>query len=236
MCGCRPENATVARRSNGQQQLTPSPTSIPSGSRGQTPSPPPGNQWAQCGGKNEVETGSRFARDLRAPRTGFSSPEERTRALQNRLFATPRPDPAAMDAGAAGPPIDQTRKPRDEPVTFLHVNCPNFSDAARKESKAAWRHLLLALSPEGSTLRPLDILLVYYECHLSGDFPPGCSTFTLPRGIAAVSNGKHVKEEFPPTRRGLLEQLLLGISTGHPAGMSLHSASLVGFAHLLPLP
>jgi hypothetical protein len=63
-----------------------------------------------------------------------------------------------MDTGAAGPPIDQTRKPRDEPVTFLHVNCPNFSTAARKEPKAAWRHLLMALSPEGSPLRPLDIL------------------------------------------------------------------------------
>ena len=74
------------------------------------------------------------------------------------MFATPRSDPAAMDTGAAGLSIDQTRKPRDEPVTFLHVNCPSFSDAARKEPKAAWRHLLLALSPEGSPLRPLDIL------------------------------------------------------------------------------
>ena len=102
--------------------------------------------------------GSRFARGLRAARTGPSSPEERTQALQKLLFATPRSDPAAMDTGAAGLPIDPTRKPRDEPVTFLHVNCPNFSDAARKEPKAAWRHLLLALSPEGSPLRPLDIL------------------------------------------------------------------------------
>ena len=61
-----------------------------------------------------------------------------------------------------------------------------------------------------------------YECHHSGDFPPGSPTFPLPRGIAAVSNGKHtsvVGEGFPPTRRGLPEQLLSGISTGHPAGI-----------------
>ena len=48
---------------------------------------------------------------------------------------------------------------KHEPVAFLHVECPNFSAAARKEPKAAWRHLLLYLSKEGSpTLRPLDIL------------------------------------------------------------------------------
>jgi hypothetical protein len=65
-----------------------------------------------------------------------------------------------MDTGVTEEvaPPDQSRKPRDEPVTFLHVNCPNFSGAARKEPKAAWRHLLLALSQEGSPLRPLDIL------------------------------------------------------------------------------
>ena len=55
------------------------------------------------------------------------------------------------------PPLS-TRKPRDETVTFLYVSCPNFSEAARKEPKAAWRHLLLALSQKGSILRPLDVL------------------------------------------------------------------------------
>ena len=63
------------------------------------------------------------------------------------------------NTGVAVPLIDQARKPRDEPVTFLHVNCPNFSEAACKEPKAAWHHLLLVvLSQKGSPLRPLDIL------------------------------------------------------------------------------
>ena len=149
------------QRTVAESGVTSSSTSIPLDSRGPTPPHgPPGTSGPSSprGGKNAAETGSRFARGLRAARTGLSSPEERTRAFQKLLFATPRSDPAAMDTGAAGPPIDQTRKPRDEPVTFLHVNCPNFSDAARKEPKAAWRHLLLALSPEGSPLRPLDIL------------------------------------------------------------------------------
>jgi hypothetical protein len=55
------------------------------------------------------------------------------------------------------PPLS-TRKPRDETVPFLYVSCPNFSEAARKEPKAAWRHLLLVLSQKGSILRTLDIL------------------------------------------------------------------------------
>ena len=157
----RRNSRASTQRTVAESGVTSSSTSIPLDSRGpMPPHGPPGTSGPSSprGGKNEAETGSRFARGLRAARTGLSSPEERTRAFQKLLFATPRSDPAAMDTGAAGPPIDQTRKPRDEPVTFLHVNCPNFSDAARKEPKAAWRHLLLALSPEGSPLRPLDIL------------------------------------------------------------------------------
>ena len=64
-----------------------------------------------------------------------------------------------MNTGAADtPPIDQARKPRDEPVTFLYVNCPDFTEAARRKPKAAWCHLLLVLSQKGSPLLPLDIL------------------------------------------------------------------------------
>ena len=54
-----------------------------------------------------------------------------------------------------------TRKKDDEAVTYLHVECPNFSAAARKEPREAWRLLLLALSKADSQrLRPLDILPV----------------------------------------------------------------------------
>ena len=52
-------------------------------------------------------------------------------------------------------------KKADEPVTYLYVTCPNFSPAARREPREAWRLLLLAKSKEGSPrLRPLDILPV----------------------------------------------------------------------------
>jgi hypothetical protein len=142
---------------------TSSSTSIPLSSRGQTlpmhGSPGNSGPGSPRGGKNGVETGSRFARVLRAARMDQqSSAEERTQALQQLLFAAPRSGPTAMDTGAAVPLIDQARKPRDEPVTFLHVNCPNFSEAACKEPKVAWHHLLLVLSQKGSPLRPLDIL------------------------------------------------------------------------------
>jgi hypothetical protein len=54
-----------------------------------------------------------------------------------------------------------TRKKVDEAVTYLHVTCPNFSAAARKEPREAWRLLLLAQSKTDSPrLRPLDILPV----------------------------------------------------------------------------
>ena len=54
-----------------------------------------------------------------------------------------------------------TRKKADEAVTYLHVACPNFSAAARKEPREAWRLLLLAQSKADSQrLRPLDILPV----------------------------------------------------------------------------
>ena len=61
-----------------------------------------------------------------------------------------------------------------------------------------------------------------YECNLSGDFPSGSPTSTLPRGIAAIFNGGSspvVREGFPSTRRSLPEQLLSSISTGNPAGL-----------------
>ena len=46
-------------------------------------------------------------------------------------------------------------------VTYLHVECPNFSAAARKEPREAWRLLLLAQSKADSQrLRPFDILPV----------------------------------------------------------------------------
>ena len=60
--------------------------------------------------------------------------------------------------GSAAPSAHPTR---DEPVTYLHVACPNFSVAARKEPREAWRLLLLSKSKEGTPrLRPLDILPV----------------------------------------------------------------------------
>jgi hypothetical protein len=57
--------------------------------------------------------------------------------------------------------LQSTRKKADEAVTYLHVACPNFSAAARKEPREAWRLLLLAQSEADSQrLRPLDILPV----------------------------------------------------------------------------
>jgi hypothetical protein len=55
-----------------------------------------------------------------------------------------------------------TRKKADEAVTYLYVTFPNFSAAARKEPRKAWRLLLLAQSKADSSqrLRPLDILPV----------------------------------------------------------------------------
>jgi hypothetical protein len=63
-----------------------------------------------------------------------------------------------METEAAAP---ARSKKADEPVTYLHVTCPNFSAAARREPREAWRLLLLTKSKEGSPrLRPLDILPV----------------------------------------------------------------------------
>ena len=62
------------------------------------------------------------------------------------------------EGSSAAPSAHSTR---DEPVTYLHVACPNFSVAARKEPREAWRLLLLSKTKEGSPrLRPLDILPV----------------------------------------------------------------------------
>ena len=60
--------------------------------------------------------------------------------------------------GSAAPSAQPTK---DQPVTYLHVACPNFSVAARKEPREAWRLLLLSKTKEGAPrLRPLDILPV----------------------------------------------------------------------------
>ena len=62
---------------------------------------------------------------------------------------------------AAAQVASRAGKPMDEPVTYLHVACPAFSLAARKEPREAWRLLLLSKSKEGHPrLRPLDILPV----------------------------------------------------------------------------
>ena len=84
--------------------------------------------------------GTSFVQDLRAARLTPLSPEEQARTLQQLLFAAPPSDDATAMEGPS-----ESRRSRDEPVAFLHVECPNFSAAARKEPKAAWRHLLLAL-------------------------------------------------------------------------------------------
>ena len=111
-------------------------------------SSPPGKESGAVAG------GTSFAQDLRAVRLTPLLLEEQARTLEQLLFAAP-PSDAAMDTeGPSGP-----KRSRDEPVAFLHVVCPNFSAAARKRPKAAWRHLLLSLSREGSPpLHPLDIL------------------------------------------------------------------------------
>jgi hypothetical protein len=140
------------QRTVAESGVTSSSTSIPLDSRGPMPPWSPGNQWSQFPSRREER-----GRDGQLVCEGVPGSTDRL-FLPRRADSGSPEDPAAMDTGAAGLPIDQTRKTWDEPVTFLHVNCPNFSDAARKEPKAAWRHLLLALSPEGSPLRPLDIL------------------------------------------------------------------------------
>ena len=135
--------------------VTPSPLSANRG-----PTPPAGPRWNNgLSSPPERKSGAvagvtSFAQDLRAVRLTPLSQEEQARTLQQLLFAPP-PSDAAMDMeGPSG-----SRRSRDEPVAFLHVECPNFSAAARKEPKAAWRHLLLSLSKERSPpLRPLDIL------------------------------------------------------------------------------
>ena len=80
--------------------------------------------------------------------------------IQKVLFAPAAiPAPAAMETEDDAP--RPTRKKVDEAVTYLHVTCPNFSAAARKEPREAWRLLLLAQSKTDSPrLRPLDILPV----------------------------------------------------------------------------
>ena len=121
-------------------------------------SSPPGKKSGAVAG------GTSFVQDLRAASLTPLSPEDQARTIQQLLFAAPPSDDATGTEGPSG-----SRRSRDEPVAFLHVECPNFSAVARKESKAAWRHLLLPLSKEGSPpLRPLDIL------PMSAIYPDGC--------------------------------------------------------------
>ena len=75
---------------------------------------------------------------------GSTTPVEAIEAL---LFATATTEPAAMETeGSAAPSAHPIR---DEPVTYLYVACPNnFSVAARKKPRDAWRFLLLSKSKE----------------------------------------------------------------------------------------
>ena len=77
--------------------------------------------------------------------------------IQRVLFA-PAVNRATMETSDAP---GATNRKTDEPVTYLHVMCPTFSAAARREPREAWRLLLLSKS-KGLTLRlrPLDILPV----------------------------------------------------------------------------
>jgi hypothetical protein len=78
-------------------------------------SSPPGKKSGAVAGETSV------VQDLRAARLTPLSPEEQARTLLQLLFAAP-PSDAAMDtAGPSGP-----QRSRDEPVAFLHVECPNF--------------------------------------------------------------------------------------------------------------
>jgi len=92
---------------------------------------------------------------------GAPVPPPPTEAIEALLFAAATVEPVAMEtegAAAASPPAGPKA---EEPVTYLHVACPTFSAAARKEPREAWRLLLLSKSKEGTPrLRPLDILPV----------------------------------------------------------------------------
>jgi hypothetical protein len=80
--------------------------------------------------------------------------------IQKVFFAAPATTPASAAMETEDAP-QSTRKKADEVVTYLHLECPNFSAAARKEPREAWRLLLLAKSKADSQrLRPLDILPV----------------------------------------------------------------------------
>ena len=91
---------------------------------------------------------------------GAPLPPPPTEAIEALLFAAATAEPVAMEtegAAAASPAGPKA----EEPVTYLHVACPTFSAAARKEPREAWRLLLLSKSKEGTPrLRPLDILPV----------------------------------------------------------------------------
>lgn len=91
---------------------------------------------------------------------GAPLPPPSTEAIEALLFAATPTAHAAMETeGAAAAPSAGLKA--EEPVTYLHVACPTFSAAARKEPREAWRLLLLSKSKEGTPrLRPLDILPV----------------------------------------------------------------------------
>ena len=93
--------------------------------------------------------GQQQRRGLRAmlstppPPSGAPPSPPPAEAIEALLFARAPTEPAAMETeGSAAPSAAQPT--RDEPVTYLHVACPNFSAAARKEPREAWRVLLLS--------------------------------------------------------------------------------------------
>ncbi len=179
--------------------------------------------------------GTSFVQDLRAARLTPLSPEEQARTLQQLLFVAP-PSDAAMDtAGPSGP-----QRLRDEPVAFLHVECPNFSAAARQDPKAAWRHLLLSLSKEESPpLRLLDILpmsATKAEIFIPSDLPRSTAE-VCPDGSISIDG-----EGLSQAGCGLSEQLLPGLPASNLTGLPRQALAVRslgtypdGRIHALPL-
>ena len=176
MCERRSGYAKVARRSSGQPRTaaesgitsSSSFTSIPLGRHGQTLSDdPPGTSGPSSprGGKNGVETGSRFARVLRTARMDQqSSAEERTQALQQLLFAAPRSDPTAIDREPHRPGSEAAGRTGYFPSREL----PELLRGSTQGAKGRLAPPAAGSLAEG--LSPSSPGHLAYECHLSGDF------------------------------------------------------------------
>ena len=78
---------------------------------------------------------------------GAPLPPPPTEAIEALLFAATTAEPVAMETEGAAAALPAGPK-AEEPVIYLHVACPTFSAAARKEPREAWRLLLLAKSKE----------------------------------------------------------------------------------------